>query len=120
MSSYKDWMAYKKSYVLAMKIFQITKRYPVEERFSLTDQIRRSSRSVCANLAESYKRRRYESYFISKLNDSETECGETQVWLDFSLDCGYLAAEEHGELSRLNEEVSKLLWYMVQHPKKFI
>ena len=73
MGQYKDLLAFKKAYELAMHIFQISKRFPVEERYSLTDQIRRSSRSVCTNLAESYKRRRYKDYFISKLNDSETE-----------------------------------------------
>lgn len=120
MSSYKDWLAYQKSYELAMRIFLLTRQFPVEEKYSLTDQIRRSSRSVCANLAESYRRRRYKDYFISKLNDSETENSETQVWLDFSLDCNYISKDEYLELTNLNNEVSKLLWYMVTHPEKFM
>jgi len=81
MGHYKELLAYKKAYELAMKIFYISKRFPSEERYSLTDQIRRSSRSVCTNLAEAYRRRKYKDYFISKLNDSETENTETEVWL---------------------------------------
>jgi four helix bundle protein len=87
MGSYKDLMAYKKGYQLAMEIFFLSKKFPVEERFSLTDQIRRSSRSVCTNLAEACRRRRYKSYLLSKLNDSQTENTENQVWLDFALSC---------------------------------
>ncbi len=94
MGTYKDLIAYKRAYEVAMKIFHLTKKFPQEERYSLTDQIRRSSRSVCTNIAEAYKRRRYKDYFISKLNDSETENTETQVWLDFSLDCNYLKEDE--------------------------
>ena len=78
MGFYKDLLAYQKSYELAMKIFLLSKNFPPEEKYSLTDQIRRSSRSVCTNLAEAYKRRRYKSYFINKLNDAETENAETQ------------------------------------------
>lgn len=95
MSTYKDWLAYKKGYDLSMRIFQVSKRFPAEERYSLTDQVRRSSRSVCTNLAEAFTRRRYRDYFLSKLNDSETENKETEVWLDFSLDCNYINKEEH-------------------------
>jgi four helix bundle protein len=119
MSSYKDWFAYQKSFHLAMQVFHLTKRFPPEEKFSLTDQIRRSSRSVSANLAEAYSRRRYKDYFISKLNDSETENTETQVWSDFSLECCYISSEEHKQLTSLNDEVSKLLWYMINNPDKF-
>ena len=119
MGYYKDLLAYKKGYELAMKIFQLTKRFPSEERYSLTDQIRRSSRSVCTNIAEGYRRRRYKDYFISKLNDAETENTETQVWLDFCLDCGYISEEEHKTLSLLNEETGKLNNYMINNPDKF-
>ncbi|HOZ68357.1 MAG TPA: four helix bundle protein [Chitinophagaceae bacterium] len=119
MGYYKDLLAYKKGYELAMKIFQLTKRFPPEERYSLTDQIRRSSRSVCTNIAEGYRRRRYKDYFISKLNDAETENTETQVWLDFCLDCGYINQEEHNTLSGLNEETGKLNNYMINNPDKF-
>ena len=110
MGNYKDLIAYKKAYELAMQIFQLTKGFPPEEKYSLTDQIRRSSRSVCTNLAEAYKRRRYKDYFISKLNDSETENTETEVWLHFSSDCHYLKEEDYLTLIQLNNEVSKLLY----------
>jgi len=105
---------------LALKIFQITKKFPSEEKYSLTDQIRRSSRSVCTNIAEAYKRRRYKDYFVSKLNDSETENTETEVWLQFSKDCCFVSAEEHNELSTLNTEVGKLIFYMINNPEKFM
>ncbi len=120
MSTYKDLIAYKKGYELAMRIFFISKKFPVEEKYSLTDQIRRSSRSVCTNIAEAYKRRRYKDYFISKLNDSETENTETEVWLNFSIDCNYLSKVDYAELLNLNTEVAKLLWFMIQNPEKFL
>ena len=100
MSTYKDLMAYKKGFALAMEIFQITKFFPQEEKYSLTDQIRRSSRSVCANFAESYRRRRYKNHFVSKLTDAETENTETEVWLDFALACHYIDEEKHRTLWR--------------------
>ncbi|HET6768454.1 MAG TPA: four helix bundle protein [Chitinophagaceae bacterium] len=84
MGDYRDLIVFQKSYKLAMDIFGATKKFPAEERYSLTDQLRRSSRSVCANLVEAYRRRKYRPYFISKLTDSETENAETQVWLDFA------------------------------------
>ncbi|MBI3138968.1 MAG: four helix bundle protein [Sphingobacteriales bacterium] len=119
MGHYKELIAYKKAYELAMKIFQITKQFPAEEKYSLIDQIRRSSRSVCSNLAEAYRRRRFKDYFISKLNDAETENTETQVWLDFSKDCNYLPIELHTPLSFLNEEIGKLIAFMINNPEKF-
>ena len=119
MGHYKELLAYKKAYELAMNIFQTTKQFPSEEKYSLTDQIRRSSRSVCANLAEAYRRRRSKDYFISKLNDAETENTETQVWLDFSKDCNYLGDEKYETYSQLNEETGKLIIYMINNPDKF-
>ena len=119
MGFYKDLLAFKKGYELAMEIFIISKRFTPEEKYSLTDQIRRSSRSVCTNLAEAYRRRRYNDYFISKLNDCETENAETQVWLDFSQDCKYITSKEYNHLSEKNDEVGKLIWYMINNPDKF-
>lgn len=119
MGHYKDLLAYQKGYMLAIKIYHVSKKFPMDEIFSLTDQIRRSSRSVCTNLAEAYKRRRYKDYFVSKLNDAETENTETEVWLDFSKDCSYLNMAEYEELIALNNEVGKLVWYMVTNPDKF-
>ncbi len=120
MADYKSLLSYKKSYELAMSIFTITKTFPPEEKFSLTDQIRRSSRSVCANLVEAYRRRRYKSHFLSKLNDAETENAETQVWLDFSFDCRYLTTEEYTDLTTRNNESGKLIWFMINNPEKFM
>jgi four helix bundle protein len=85
MGDYRTLLAYQKAFALAMKIYRFSKKFPPEERFGLTSQIRNSSRSACVNIVEAYKRRRYKDYYISKLNDSETENAETQVWLDFSL-----------------------------------
>lgn len=113
-------LAYQKAYQLAMKIFHISKKFPPEEKFSLTDQVTRSSRSVCTNLAEAYKRKRYKDYFISKLNDAETENTETQVWFDFSKDCAYITTLKYEELTSLNDEAGKLIWYMINNPDKFM
>ena len=120
MGDYRKLLAYQKAFELAMEIFEITKSFPPEERFSLIDQIRRSSRSVCTNIVEAYKRKRYKDYFISKLNDSETENSETQVWLDFSLACKYITKEKYADLTSKNDEVGKLIWYMINNPDKFI
>jgi len=118
--SYKSLIAYQKAFALAMKIFKITKRFPKEEMFGLTDQMRRSSRSVCSNLAEGYRKRRYEAHFISKLTDADMENTETQVWLDFSLACEYVTQEEFNDLYVDAEETGKLLSYMIENPAKFL
>jgi four helix bundle protein len=120
MGHYKELFAFKKVYELSMEIFSITKKFPIEEKYPLTDQIRRSSRSVCTNLAEAYRRKRFKNYFISKLSDCETENTETQVWLDFSLDCKYISEEEYKTLTAKNEEIGKLIWFMINNPDKFI
>lgn len=120
MGIYSDLLVYKKAFASAMKIFEITKKFPAEERFSLTDQIRRSSRSVCANLAESYSRKKYRAHFISKLHDAEAENTETEVWLDFSLQCKYISNEEHQSLLSQNTETGKLIWFMINNPEKFM
>jgi four helix bundle protein len=120
MGSYKDLLAYQKSYILAHKIHEYSKKFPNEEKFLLTGQIRRTSRSVCTNLAEAYKRRRYKDYFLNKLNDSETENTETEVWLDFAKDLRYINIEEFHELLALNTEAGKLIWYMINNPDKFM
>jgi four helix bundle protein len=119
MGDYKDLIVYQKAYKLAMDIFEVSKKFPPEEKYSLTDQIRRSSRSVCANLAEGYRKRRYPAHFLSKLSDSETENTETEVWLDFAHDCKYLAPELYKDFIFRNNEVGKMLWSMIQNPDKF-
>ena len=115
----ENLIAYQKSYNLAMMIFEISKTFPKEEKYSLTDQIRRSSRSVCANLAEAYCKRRYEAHFISKLSDSDMENSETQVWLNFAADSNYISNDLLKELKEISNEVGKLLDYMMHNPEKF-
>jgi four helix bundle protein len=119
MSSFRDLIAYKKSFALSMEIFFLTKSFPKEETYSLIDQIRRSSRSVFACIAESYKKRRYPNHFVSKLTDADMENGETQSWLDASLACGYITNEKFTDLNNQAEEVSRILNYMINNPDKF-
>jgi len=116
---FKDLLAYQKAFSLSMEIFKISKSFPKEETYSLTDQIRRSSRSVCANVVEAYRKRIYVKNFVSKLSDSDAENSETAVWLDFALSCNYLTKEQHGELYERAIEVGKLINFMMQHPQKF-
>lgn len=120
MGTIKDLLAYQKGFTLAMDIFIITKKFPAEERYSLTDQIRRCSRSVCANLAEAYRKRKYPNHFVSKLSDADTENGETQTWLEFALACGYISNVEFEKLNGQAEEVAKLLVYMMNNPERFL
>ena len=94
-NSAKELRVYQKAYTLAMQIFKSSRIWPPEEKYSLTEQIRRSSRSVCANLREAWAKRRYEAHFLSKLTDSDAENSETDTWLDFARDCGYISKEEH-------------------------
>jgi four helix bundle protein len=103
-----------------MTIFHLSKAFPKEETYSLTDQIRRSSRSVCANLAEAWRKRRYEAAFISKLSDAETEAAETQVWLEFAVKCGYLDPDSARPLYQAYEEVLRTLVGMINHPETWV
>ena len=119
-NGFKDLRVYQLAFQSSFGIFCLTKKFPNDEKFEMTSQIRRSSRSVCTNIVEAYRRRRYKDYFISKLNDAETENAETLVWLDFSKDCKYLSIEEFEKLSSLNTEVGKLIWYMINNPDKFL
>lgn len=95
---HKDLEIYKMAFDAAMKIFELSKRFPVEERYSLTDQIRRSSHSVCANFAEAWRKRRYQAAFVAKLNDCESESAETQTWIEFAVKCNYMDIERGREL----------------------
>lgn len=119
-SNFRDLMAYQKGFALAMEVFETSKRFPKEETYSLTDQIRRSSRSVCSNLGECYRKRRYPAHFISKVSDSDMENTETQVWLDFALSCKYIDEVTYKNFIDKSEEVGKLLNYMIQNPDKFL
>ena len=116
---FKKLLAYQKSFDLAMSIFEISKSFPKEETYSLTDQIRRSSRSVSANIAESYRKRRYPKHFISKLTDADGENSETSTWLDYALACSYIKKEDYTKCVSEGKEVGKLLNYMINNPGKF-
>lgn len=115
----RDLKVFRLAYTLAMEIFKLSKSFPQEERYSLTSQIWRSSRSVAANIAEGFRKRQYPNMFMSKLADSDAEATETQVWLDFARDCGYLATREHGTLAARYEEIGKMLHAMIRHPERF-
>jgi four helix bundle protein len=116
---FEDLLAYKKSFNLAMDIFHESKEFPKEETYSLTDQIRRSSRSVCANISEAYRKRLYPKHLISKLTDSDAENSETQTWLRFALACEYISKEHYDNFMLKSKEVEKLINYMVNNPEKF-
>jgi four helix bundle protein len=115
-----DLDVYKKAFEAAMKIFELSKQFPKEETYSLTDQIRRSSRSVCANLAEAWRKRRYEAAFISKLSDAEGETAETQTWLEFAVRCGYLSRNEGAELYETYSSILRTLVGMINHSSSWI
>lgn len=118
-NGYESLVAYQKSFQLAMSIFEISKSFPKEERYSLTDQIRRSSRSVCANIGEGYRKRRYPKHFVSKMSDADGEMTETQIWIKFALRCGYITAQEANSLLDTAQQSGKLIGYMISHPEKF-
>lgn len=118
--SAKELAVYKKAFEVAMTIFEITKRFPVEERYALTGQLRRSSRSVCLNLREAWAKRRYEAHFVSKLTDCDGENAETDSSLDFALACGYISHEVHRDLIAANAEVTRMLNGMIRAPEKFV
>jgi four helix bundle protein len=118
-NSFRDLIVYQKAYNLAMEIFEISKSYPKEEKYSLTDQIRRSSRSVTSNIAEAWARKRYIKSFVNKLTDSLGEEYETEVWLDYSRDTKYITPLKHSELLNEYDEVRKILISIINHPEKW-
>lgn len=120
LNSAKDLEVYKKAYRVSMEIYRLSKAWPIEERYSLTGQVRRSSRSVCSNLREAWAKRRYEAHFVSKLSDCDGENSETDTWLDYARDCGYLSEETHRVLASLVSEVGKMLGAMLSTPQSFL
>ena len=116
----KETTVYKKGFELAMEIFRISKSFPPEEKYSLTDQIRRSSRSICICLLEAYRKKKYAAHFyLKKLRIVNMENSETSGWLDFAFACLYISKEQHSCLTGENEEVGKLLNYMINNPEKY-
>lgn len=118
--SHTELEVYKRAFTAAMEIFELSRTFPKEETYSLTDQIRRSSRSVCSNLAEAWRKRRYEAAFISKISDSEMEAAETQVWLDFAVACGYMNANKAAELSQVYDAILATLIGMIHHADSWV
>ncbi|WP_396165860.1 four helix bundle protein [Flavobacterium sp.] len=116
---FQDLFAYQKAFSLAMEIFETTKKFPKEEMYSLTDQIRRSSRSVPITIAEAYRKREYPKHFHSKLTDSDAENSETQGWLEFSFKCEYISELEYNILLSKSNEIGKLINFMILNPEKF-
>jgi four helix bundle protein len=118
--TYKELRVYQNSMESAMKIFEITRAFPVEERYSLVDQIRRSSRSVCTNIAEAWRKRRYKAAFIAKLSDAESEAAETQVWLDFATRCNYMKSSLASELEMTYDQIIGQIVRMIEEANKWI
>ena len=119
-TSHRDLDVYKRAVDAAMQIFELSRAFPKEESYSLTDQVRRSSRSVAANIAEAWRKRRYEAAFASKLNDSESEAAETQVWLEFAVRCGYLSTQVGKELYQAYDSIIATLVGMINHSEAWI
>ena len=117
--SFKSLLAYQKAFALAMEVFQLSKSFPVEERFALTTQIVRSSRSVCATISEAYRKRGYVKHYKSKLTDADSENSETQLWLDFALACQYVSEEKFNDLQDQSLQVGRLIHFMINNPGKF-
>ena len=118
--SHRDLEVYQLALDVAMQIFELSKKFPVEERYSLTDQIRRSSRSVCANLSEAWRKRRYEGAFVSKLSDSEAEAAETQTWIEFAVRCNYLDVQVGRELYQHYNQILGTLVNMINNPSMWL
>lgn len=117
--SFRDLTVYKKSFDFTMEIFEITKRFPPEERYEMTDQLRRSSRAICRAIGEGYRKRQYPKHFSSKMSDADMENSETQVSLDLSEACKYVSKEEYDHLIERSEEIGRMLNHMVENPEKY-
>jgi four helix bundle protein len=117
--THHDLRVFQLSFEAGMEIFRFSKNFPKEEKYSLTDQIRRSSRSVSGNIAEAWRKRRYQKAFIAKLSDSEGEAAETQVWLDYALACGYLNKEDYNMLFNKYDHILSMIVNMTNHPEKW-
>jgi four helix bundle protein len=120
MSDFRDLHFYRNAFGNAMAVYEATKSFPIDEKYSLTSQIRKSSRSVCSNIAEGYRKRSFIKHFVAKLSDADMENSETIVWLDFALACEFISESEHSELITRFEEVGRMLHHAINNPQKFI
>lgn len=114
--NYTELKVYQLAFKAAMRIYELSRKWPTEEKYSLTDQIRRSSRSVCGNIAEAWRKRRYPAHFVSKLSDADTEAAETEVWLNFALHCRYLGEKDHMDLADSYDHICRMLTKMMANP----
>jgi len=117
---FKELTVYKKAFALGMEIFEMTKKFPDEEKYSLTSQIRRSSRSVYGNIAEAYRKRMYEAHFVSKITDADMENSETSVWIDTAFACKYINEKTKNDLIRKVGEIGRMLNHMIENPEKYL
>jgi four helix bundle protein len=117
--SFKDLLVYQKAFKLAMEIYHVSKGFPKEELYSLTAQIRNSSRSVCSSIGEGYRKRLYPAHFVTKISDADMENSETQVWLDFAIACEYITRDVYCDLTNKSEEVGRMLNHMIENPEKY-
>ena len=117
--SYRELNVYQAAFEAAMRVFELSKRFPIAEKYSMVDQIRRSSRSVCANIAEAWRKRRYLPHFVSKLSDAESEAEETRVWLEFALRCQYLERDQFEDLDHIYDNIIGRLVRMLSEPKQW-
>ncbi len=118
--SHSDLEVYQRAFELAMELFELSRTFPREETYSLTDQIRRSTRSVCTNLAEAWRKRRYEAAFVAKLSDAETEMAETQVWIQFATKCGYIERDAATSLYRRYDQAIGMIVGLIRNPKPWL
>ena len=117
--SYRDLIVYQKAFSSSMEIFNLSRKWPAAEKYSLTDQINRASKSICTNIAESWRKRRYPAHFVSKLSDATAETSETEVWLDFALECKYITRIDHSKLRDNYDQIGKMLTTMMNKPEKW-
>jgi four helix bundle protein len=120
MENFKELKVYQLAFNQAIELFEISRSFPKEEQFSLVSQVRRSSRAVCSNLAEAYRKRKYKAHFISKVTDADAENSETSVWLDFIRECEYAVALESDAMLIRNREIGRLLGHMLNHPERYL
>ena len=119
MGDFKKLKVYQKAFNLAMEVFEVSKSIPIEEKYGLISQVRRSSRSVCSNIAEAYRKRQYPAHFCVKISDADMENSESQVWFDFAFACKYISPESYKDLLSKSHEIGRLLSHMLNHPQKY-
>ena len=119
MGTFRDLTVYKKAFRVSMEIFEISKKFPNEEKYALTSQLRRSSRSVCRSIGEGYRKKQYPRHFVSKISDADMENTETQISLEFAFECGYISSDLKFKLLKESSEIGRLLNHMIQNPEKY-